>query len=106
MEEKLQDAANELSTSPIEKRANEIGEGRIGEEITTDTTESPIEEARRLNVETKGLLKTIEQKKAELDKSVATAMMMGRADAGQENKPITQADKDKAEAEKMLAGFR
>ena len=106
MEEKLQAAANELSTSPIEKRANEIGEGRIGEEITTDTTESPIEEARRLNVETKGLLKTIDQRKAELDKSVATAMMMGRADAGQENKPITQADKDKAEAEKMLAGFR
>lgn len=106
MEEKLQDAANELSTSPIEKRANEIGEGRIGESITTDATESPIEEARRLNAETKNLLKTINEERGRLDKSLANSMISGRANAGQENKPKTQADIDKAEAEKMLAGFR
>ena len=106
MEEIIKEAEKEITQTDLEKRADEISQGRSGEELETKKPESPIEEARRLNSETKMLMGKIEEKAANMDNMLANLMMMGRGEAGQENKPITQADKDKAEAEKMLAGFR
>ncbi len=82
----------------IEKKAAELKEG--SEE---GSNESPLEEARRLNIETKKTLESIQDERDTLAVQKATAELHGKASAGQKTK--TQEDIDQETAEEIINRF-
>ena len=80
--------ANEIMQADKERvvaqRGAELLAGRMGAEMPQ---ESPIEEARRLNQETKTLFQNLSQINQNLEKQTANLMMGGQSFAGQQQTP-------------------
>lgn len=87
------------------ERAKEITDGR------TDTpearphvdTESPLEEARKLKADLLALTETMAKERHEMERHRAEMTLSGQGWAGQ--KPITQEEKDKEDADKIINNF-
>lgn len=93
-EEKSQPTSSETQ---LEVKAKEIADAK------TEKTESPLEEARRLNTENKTFLAQIRKEREDFEQKKAEWEISGRAEAGQ--RPMTQDDIDQKEADKMLNRF-
>lgn len=85
----------------LQTKADEIVDAK------TDKTETPLEEIKRLNTETKDLVIQLKKDKEELENAKemmeakkAIQEMKGTATAGQ--KPLTQEDVDTARADEIL----
>ena len=92
----------------VEKEGKAITQAITGKEpqIAADpNAEPPLEEARRLNRETKELMTKLESERQVFENKLANAQIAGRAYAGTEVRPKTQADVDRERADDVLKRF-
>ena len=97
-----------MNETELEEKAEEVEKTQDKpkeEESAGESPVSPLEEARKLNKETKEMMKLMKDQRALMDTEKANIMLGGRSTAGQTPKPKTQDDKDTEEADKMLGMF-
>ena len=68
-------------------------------------TESPLEEVKRVNEETKRNIQLLSEERAKLEKLQANILVQGRAFAGEVIKNKSQEELDQEQADKMVKSF-
>jgi len=90
----------------LKERTEEIVDAKVPDALKADPTpdvESPLEEARKLKKEMKKISEDMTREREIIEKHRAEMMLSGRSIAGQ--KPETQEEKDKAEADEIIRNY-
>jgi len=100
---------DELTKSDLENTADNINEGRSAN-VKQSTSEeiglSPLEEIRKLNLDTKKNLEIMQKERERMEKQMGELWLSGRSAAGTKPKEITQADRDDEAANRILNMLR
>lgn len=94
----------ELDKSDLERKAEEVNEGRtptpMGDAGTSSN--SPLEEIKKLNQDTKKMLEKMESERTRMEKNIAELWASGRSIAGQKPQEMTQEEKDQEAANTIM----
>ena len=93
---------DELGRSPLEKRADELNVGRTGVGAEVSISESPIQEAKRLNAEMKQNLSEIRKERKELEQLMSAAVLSGKSLGAEKPKELTQEEMDEIKAKQFV----
>ena len=97
-----------VETSELEAKSQEIAMGRTGVDTSneqTNSSESPLEEARRLNKETKETIKKLVEERQILESMLGQNAVAGRSYSGTP-KVKTQEEIDTEDANIILRRFK
>ena len=85
----------------LEEKVGELKEAKTGE----PKKETPMQEAKRLNKETKDMLEQLQKEKQGLEEIRASNLLDGKGLGGETNKEKTQEEKDQEDADKFINQF-
>ncbi len=75
-------------------------------EARSPKIESPLEEAKKVNVDNKKLLEEIKEERIKTEQAHADMLVAGKAEAGSVPKEETQDEKDQKVADEMIKSFK